>query len=39
MKEFTTEQLDEIREIIRHKDAEEARRKLTTLHPADIAEL
>ncbi len=39
MKEFTPEQLEEIRGIIGRKDAEGARRELADLHPADIAEL
>lgn len=39
MKEFTPEQLEEIRNIIGAKDADGARRELADLHPADIAEL
>jgi len=39
MKEFTPEQLDEIRNIILKKDADEAKAQLAVLHPADIAEL
>ena len=39
MKEFTSEQLDNIRDIIQAKDADKARQELADLHPADIAEL
>ena len=39
MKEFTPEQLDEIRGIIQKKDIAEAKEQLSLLHPADIAEL
>ena len=39
MKEYTPEQLTDIRAIIEAKDAERARLALEELHPADIAEL
>ncbi len=39
MKEYTDEYLERIREIIRANDAEAARKELSALHPADIAEL
>ena len=39
MKEFTPEDLEHIRGIINAHDADEARRLLEDLHPADIAEL
>ena len=39
MKEFTPEDLEHIRGIITAHDADEARRLLEDLHPADIAEL
>ena len=39
MKEYTDDDLDRIREIIKENDADEARAELATLHPADIAEL
>lgn len=39
MKEFTSEDLDNIRAIIGTNDIEAARKELEGLHPADIAEL
>ena len=39
MKEYTDNDLEHIRDIIRDNDAEDARAELATLHPADIAEL
>ena len=39
MKEYTDDDLEHIRNIIRNNDAEDARAELATLHPADIAEL
>lgn len=39
MKEYTPENLEEIRDIIKSKDAEAARKAIADLHPADIAEL
>lgn len=39
MKEYTPEYLEQIRTIIHNKDEESARKELSTLHPADIAEL
>ena len=39
MKEYTPEYLDEIRGIIGNKDVDAARVELSTMHPADIAEL
>lgn len=39
MKEYTPEYLEQIRDIISRRDDEAARRELTGLHPADIAEL
>lgn len=39
MKEYTLEYLEQIRDIISRRDDEAARRELTGLHPADIAEL
>lgn len=39
MKEYTPEYLEQIRDIISRRDNEAARRELTGLHPADIAEL
>lgn len=39
MKEFTPEYLEEIRDVIREKNTDEARKILADLHPADIAEL
>ncbi len=39
MKEYSLEYLEKIREIISHGDVEAARRELSELHPADIAEL
>lgn len=39
MKEYTEQDLQEIRHIIEKKDDDAARKLLTDLHPADIAEL
>lgn len=39
MKEYTEQDLQEIRHIIERKDDDAARKLLTDLHPADIAEL
>lgn len=39
MKEFTTEYLENLRDIIGRKDSDAARAELLHLHPADIAEL
>ena len=39
MKEYTTEYLEEIRDIINRKDIDRATAELASLHPADIAEL
>lgn len=39
MKEFTTEYLENLRDIIGRKDSDAARTELLHLHPADIAEL
>lgn len=39
MKEYTPESLENIREIIRNKDQDQARVVLAELHPADIAAL
>lgn len=39
MKEYTPEYLEHIRSIIANGDEESARRELSQLHPADIAEL
>ena len=39
MKEFTSEYLDHIKEIIADRHEEEARTLLADMHPADIAEL
>ena len=39
MKEYDKEFMDDLREIIAHKDVELGRRLLKDLHPADIAEL
>ena len=39
MKEFTDEYLEHLRDIVRSRDTEQARRELEDLHPADIAEL
>lgn len=39
MKEYTPEYLDFLRDIINRRDEEAARKELTALHPADIAEL
>ncbi len=39
MKEFLPEYLDSVRETILNKNADEARRLMAELHPADIAEL
>ncbi len=39
MKEYTTEYLEHIRKIINERDEEAARKELSELHPADIAEL
>ena len=39
MKEFTTEYLEQIRQIIASGDSQLASQELEHLHPADIAEL
>ncbi len=39
MKEYSPEYLEEIRDIIKSKDSEAARKAIADLHPADIAEL
>ena len=39
MKEYNDEYLEHIRQMIREDRADDARAELTTLHPADIAEL
>lgn len=39
MKEFNEEYIERLREIIRNRDDEAARRELADMHPADIAEL
>ena len=39
MKEYDKEFMEDLREIIAHKDVELGRRLLKDLHPADIAEL
>jgi len=39
MKEFDEEYINQIRDIIAHRNEDEARRELADLHPADIAEL
>lgn len=39
MKEFDEEYIDRLRDVIARRDADEAKRELADLHPADIAEL